>query len=140
VLGDVVCGGFANSIREGYAKEIYVVARGELMTLYASNNICKGIMKFAEKTMRVSEASSAVPAMWTMRRGFCRSSQKIGSQLIQFVPRDNIVQIAEINRKTVIDFDPACKKAEVYRSLAKNIIDNRNFVIPNPWQCRSLRT
>lgn len=43
-----------------------------------------------------------------------------------------MVQRAEINRKTVIDFDPTCKQAEVYRSLAKKIIENRNFVIPKP--------
>ncbi|HCF49662.1 MAG TPA: nitrogenase reductase, partial [Syntrophomonas sp.] len=43
VLGDVVCGGFAMPIREGKAKEIYIVASGELMALYAANNICKGI-------------------------------------------------------------------------------------------------
>ncbi len=65
-------------------------------------------------------------------------SKKIGSQLIQFVPRDNIVQRAEINRKTVIDFDPACTQAEVYRSLARNIIGNRNFVIPKPMAMQEL--
>ena len=48
VLGDVVCGGFAMPIREGKAKEIYIVASGEMMALYAANNICKGIQKFAE--------------------------------------------------------------------------------------------
>lgn len=45
VLGDVVCGGFAMPMREGYAKEIYVVASGEMMALYAANNICKGIVQ-----------------------------------------------------------------------------------------------
>ena len=48
VLGDVVCGGFAMPIREGKAKEIYIVCSGEMMAMYAANNICKGIMKFAE--------------------------------------------------------------------------------------------
>ncbi len=48
VLGDVVCGGFAMPIREGKAQEIYIVASGEMMALYAANNICKGIQKFAE--------------------------------------------------------------------------------------------
>jgi len=47
VLGDVVCGGFAMPIREGKAQEIYIVASGELMALYAANNICKGIRKYA---------------------------------------------------------------------------------------------
>ena len=43
VLGDVVCGGFAVPIREGYADVIYIVTSGELMSLYAANNIAKGI-------------------------------------------------------------------------------------------------
>ncbi|MHB1665797.1 MAG: nucleotide-binding protein, partial [bacterium] len=47
VLGDVVCGGFAMPIREAYAKEIYIVCSGELMALYAANNISKGVLKFA---------------------------------------------------------------------------------------------
>ena len=48
VLGDVVCGGFAMPIREGKAEEIYIVCSGEMMAMYAANNICKGIVKFAE--------------------------------------------------------------------------------------------
>ena len=47
VLGDVVCGGFAMPIREGYATDIYIVSSGELMSLYAANNIAKGIRRFA---------------------------------------------------------------------------------------------
>ncbi|MGM9583030.1 MAG: AAA family ATPase, partial [Phascolarctobacterium sp.] len=47
VLGDVVCGGFAVPIREGYASDIYIVSSGELMSLYAANNIAKGVKRFA---------------------------------------------------------------------------------------------
>ena len=49
VLGDVVCGGFAMPIREGKAKEIYIVASGEMMALYAANNISKGIARYARQ-------------------------------------------------------------------------------------------
>lgn len=49
VLGDVVCGGFAVPIREGYAEEIYIVTSGEMMALYAANNIAKGISRFANR-------------------------------------------------------------------------------------------
>ena len=47
VLGDVVCGGFAMPIREGKAQEIYIVTSGEMMAMYAANNICRGIQKYA---------------------------------------------------------------------------------------------
>ena len=47
VLGDVVCGGFAMPMRQGKAQEIYIVTSGEMMAIYAANNICKGLAKYA---------------------------------------------------------------------------------------------
>jgi nitrogenase iron protein NifH len=52
--------------------------------------------------------------------------------MVYFVPRDNMVQRAEINRKTVIEFDPGCPQADHYRNLAKAIDDNEMHVIPKP--------
>ncbi|MGD6809263.1 MAG: nitrogenase iron protein [Candidatus Bathyarchaeia archaeon] len=133
VLGDVVCGGFAMPIREGYAREIYIVASGEYMALYAANNICKGIRKFADAghtrlggiicNSRKCENEEALVAEFAKR---------INSQLLQFIPRDNIVQRAEINRKTVVDYDPKSPQADVYRSVARKIVQNKNFTIPTP--------
>ena len=51
---------------------------------------------------------------------------------MHFVPRDNIVQQAEIRKKTVIEYDPTCNQAEEYRKLARNILGNDIFVIPEP--------
>jgi len=42
------------------------------------------------------------------------------------------VQRAEINRKTVIEWNPGCGQADEYRNLAKAIDQNQNFVIPKP--------
>jgi nitrogenase iron protein NifH len=59
-------------------------------------------------------------------------AKELGSQMIYFVPRDNIVQRAEINRKTVIHYDPTAQQADEYRGLAKAIDGNDMFVIPKP--------
>ena len=59
-------------------------------------------------------------------------SKELGSQLIYFVPRDNEVQRAEINRKTVIDHNPTHPQAREYRHLAEAIENNTQFVIPKP--------
>jgi nitrogenase iron protein NifH len=56
----------------------------------------------------------------------------MGSQMIYFVPRDNLVQRAEINKKTVIDYDPESGQADEYRGLANAIDGNDMFVIPKP--------
>ncbi len=133
VLGDVVCGGFAMPIRENKAQEIYIVVSGEMMAMYAANNIAKGICKYAtsgkvrlaglicnsRKTDREAELIEALAA-------------KMGTQMIHFVPRDNVVQRAEIRRMTVIEYDPTAKQADEYRELARKIVDNKKFVIPKP--------
>ncbi len=133
VLGDVVCGGFAMPIRENKAQEIYIVCSGEMMAMYAANNIAKGIVKYANsgsvrlaglicnsrETAREDELISALAA-------------KIGTTMIHFVPRDNVVQRAEIRRMTVIEYEPEHKRAEEYRQLAIKIRDNKNFIIPTP--------
>jgi nitrogenase iron protein NifH len=133
VLGDVVCGGFAMPIREGKAKEIYIVASGEMMALYAANNISKGIQKYARSGgVRLGGIicnSRNVDRELDLLRAF---SQELGTKLLYFVPRDNVVQRAEINRKTVIQYAPDSNQAQEYRNLAQAVIDNQDFTIPTP--------
>ncbi len=133
VLGDVVCGGFAMPIRENKAQEIYIVCSGEMMAMYAANNICKGIVKYANSGS-VRLAGLICNSRQTDREDelIIALAEKLGSQMIHFIPRANAVQHAEIRRMTVIEFDPTHKQADEYRSLAKKIVDNKNFVIPTP--------
>ncbi len=133
VLGDVVCGGFAMPMREGKAKEIYIVASGEMMALYAANNISKGIAKYARKSgVRLGGIicnSRNVDREKELLKAFAK---ELNTQLIYFVPRDNVVQRAEINRKTVIEYEPKSGQADEYRSLAKAIVEKTIFTIPTP--------
>jgi len=134
VLGDVVCGGFAMPIRENKAQEIYIVMSGEMMALYAANNISKGILKYAHsggvrlgglvcnerQTDRELDLAEAM-------------AKKLGTKLIHFVPRDNIVQHAELRRMTVIEYAPESKQANEYRQLASKIHENGGKgTIPTP--------
>jgi len=134
VLGDVVCGGFAMPIREGKAEEIYIVTSGEMMAMYAANNISKGILKYANsggvrlgglvcnerQTDKELELADSLAKM-------------LGSKLIHFVPRDNIVQHAELRRMTVLEYAPEHKQAQEYRTLAQKIHANAgNGTIPTP--------
>ena len=133
VLGDVVCGGFAMPIRDGKAEEIYIVCSGEMMAMYAANNICKGIMKFAQSgNVRLGGLICNSRAVDNEREMIEELAKKLGTQMIAFVPRDNDVQRAEINRKTVIEWNPTVKQADAYRTLARAIDGNQMFVIPTP--------
>ena len=90
VLGDVVCGGFAMPIREGKAEEIYIVCSGEMMAMYAANNICKGILKFAKTgKVRLGGLICNSRKCDNEKRNDRSASAKLGTQMIHFVPRDN---------------------------------------------------
>jgi nitrogenase iron protein NifH len=133
VLGDVVCGGFAMPIREGKAQEIYIVTSGEMMAMYAANNIARGILKYAQsggvrlgglicnsrKTDREYDLINAL-------------AEKLGTQMIHFVPRDNEVQRAELRRQTVLQYNSEHNQANEYRQLAQKIAENENLVVPTP--------
>ncbi len=133
VLGDVVCGGFAMPIREGKAEEIYIVVSGEMMAMYAANNISKGILKYAS-----SGKVRLGGLICNSRNTDCEAeliealAKKLGTQMIHFVPRDNEVQRAELRRMTVIEYSPDHKQANEYRELARKISENKMLVVPNP--------
>ena len=133
VLGDVVCGGFAMPIRENKAQEIYIVVSGEMMAMYAANNIAKGIVKYANSG-GVRLAGLICNSRNTAREDelIMELARQLGTTMIHFVPRDNVVQRAEIRRMTVIEYEPTAKQAQEYRDLANKIIENKNFVIPTP--------
>ncbi|MFZ0257232.1 MAG: nitrogenase iron protein [Gammaproteobacteria bacterium] len=133
VLGDVVCGGFAMPIRENKAQEIYIVVSGEMMAMYAANNIARGIVKYASSGS-VRLAGLICNSRMTDREADLIEAlaARLGTQMIHFVPRDNVVQRAEIRRMTVIEYDPTSKQADEYRALAQKMIDNKKFVVPTP--------
>jgi nitrogenase subunit NifH len=107
--------------------------------MYAANNIAKGIVKYA------NSGSVRLAGLICNSRNTDREDElimalaaKIGTQMIHFVPRDNVVQHAEIRRMTVIEYDPNAKQANEYRELARKIVDNKMFVIPNPCEMEEL--
>lgn len=139
VLGDVVCGGFAMPIREGKAEEIYIVVSGEMMAMYAANNICKGIVKFAESGgVKLGGLICNSRNVDFEKEMIEELAKKLGTQMIHFIPRDNVVQRAEIHKKTVIEHEGDNKQADEYRALSKKIMENKNFVTPTPIEIEEL--
>jgi nitrogenase iron protein NifH len=133
VLGDVVCGGFAMPIRDGKAQEVYIVASGEMMAVYAANNICRGLLKYAKQSgVRLGGVICNSRNVDKEEEFLDEFTSSIGTKMIHFVPRDNIVQKAEFNKKTVTEYDETENQANEYKNLAQKIISNEDFVIPQP--------
>ncbi|AIQ11622.1 nitrogenase iron protein [Paenibacillus durus] len=133
VLGDVVCGGFAMPIRENKAQEIYIVCSGEMMAMYAANNIARGILKYAQSG-GVRLGGLICNSRNTDREDelITELARRLNTQMIHFVPRDNVVQHAELRRMTVTQYNPDHPQAQEYKQLADKILHNEKLTIPTP--------
>jgi len=132
VLGDIVCGGFAQPIRHGFAEEVYIVTSGEYMALYAANNIAFSIKQFAEQGLKVRVGGIIgnlrnTPNEEEIIENFAK---KLKLPVIQMIPRSDFVQKAEAQGKTVIETFAASSQAEIYFELARKILDNKDKFIP----------
>ncbi|MEW6009739.1 MAG: nitrogenase iron protein [Methanobacterium sp.] len=139
VLGDVVCGGFAIPIRQGLAEQIYTVTSSDYMAIYAVNNLFKGILKYSGSggglLGGIIGNSIKSLAEKEMIEDF---SHKTDSEVIQYVPRSPTVTKCELEGKTTIEGDPDSEQAEVYRELARKVINNQKKFIPKPFDADDL--
>lgn len=143
VLGDVVCGGFAMPMREGYAQDIYLVTSGELMSLYAANNICKAIKRLSQRAKSKCRLAGVICNAKDQSHEkdlVSEFARRVNSTLVQYIPRDRIVQLAELHRQTVIEYAPESSQAEQYRTLAARVIENTRFTIPTPLEINDLES
>ncbi|WP_067259315.1 Ni-sirohydrochlorin a,c-diamide reductive cyclase ATP-dependent reductase subunit [Methanobrevibacter cuticularis] len=129
VLGDVVCGGFAVPLKENYADEVFIVTSGEYMSLYAANNISKGIKKLKGNLGGIICNCKGIENEQIIVESFAK---RIGTNVIGTIPRDELVQKSEIEAKTLIEKYPDSNQAKKYEKLAKNIFENNSYSIPNP--------
>ncbi|MCR8746923.1 nitrogenase iron protein NifH [Romboutsia lituseburensis] len=124
VLGDVVCGGFSMPIRNGYAKDVYIVTSGEMMSMYAASNISTAVNQFKNRgyaslkglilnAKNVEDEQNLVNKL----------ANEIESEVFHYIPRDKLVQISENDGKTVIEKDENSYMANVYLELAKKIVN-----------------
>ena len=123
VLGDVVCGGFAAPIREGYAEQVLIVTSGEKMALYAANNICNAVRNFEDrsyaKVRGVILNRRNVEGEEAKVRAFAESA---GLEITAEIPRSDDIIRCEDMGQTVIEGAPECEAAQCFLALAKKLI------------------
>ena len=123
VLGDVVCGGFAAPIREGYAEKVLIVTSGEKMALYAANNISSAVRNFEDRSYarvfgivlnhrNVENEMEKVQAF----------SEKIGVPIVGEVPRSDEIIRWEDQGKTVIEGNPDSEISKCFFDLAELLL------------------
>lgn len=123
VLGDVVCGGFAMPIREGYAEKVFVITSGENMAIHAAANIAEAVRNFE------SRGYATLGGIILNRRHVKNEEEKVlelaedlKSKITGYLDFSTDVQDADELRKTVLEAFPQSKAAEMYRVLADNVL------------------
>ena len=120
VLGDVVCGGFAAPIREGYAEKVLIVTSGEKMALYAANNISSAVRNFEDRSY------AKVFGIVLNHRNVENETEKVqafadsvGLRIVGEIPRsDDIIRYEDMG-KTVIEGDPGLPISRRFMELAE---------------------
>ena len=127
VLGDVVCGGFAAPIREGYASKVLIVTSGEKMALYAANNINSAVKNFADRSY------AKVRGIVMNRRNVEGEEEKVrafaesaGLDIVADIPRSDDIIRCEDKGMTVIEGEPDCQAAKCFLKLARTIMQEDN--------------
>lgn len=123
VLGDVVCGGFAAPIREGYAEEVLIVTSGEKMALYAANNIQTAVKNFADRSYAKMRGlilnRRNVPDEEEKVRAFAK---KANLEIVGDIPRSDEINKYEELGQTVIEGDPNLPISQNFLQLAKKLM------------------
>ena len=125
VLGDVVCGGFAAPIREGYAEKVLIVTSGEKMALYAANNISSAVRNFEDRSY------ARIFGIVLNHRNVENETEKVKA----FAEKSNIPIVGEIPRsdeiirwedqgKTVIEGDVNSEISEKFFALARKLLES----------------
>ena len=125
VLGDVVCGGFAAPIREGYAEKVLIVTSGEKMALYAANNISSAVRNFEDRSY------ARIFGIVLNHRNVENETEKVNT----FAEKNNIPVVGEIPRsdeiirwedqgKTVIEGDENSEISEKFFALARKLLES----------------
>ncbi len=133
VLGDIVCGGFGMNLRRGMADQAIVVTSADYLALYAANNICKGIARYASR-----EGTPLGGIVYNVRgvledRELVDSfASQLGSRVIGSIPASSEISRSEIYAQTTIEKGPSSEIAERFRDLADLILANRDRVSPVP--------
>ncbi len=94
ILGDVVCGGFFEPLKNGSVDQMYIVTSGEFNSLFAANNLCKGYINCRLQTKGVKLGGiiancRGIDQEETLIKRFCEMTN---IPLVALIPRDNRIE------------------------------------------------
>jgi nitrogenase iron protein NifH len=131
VLGDVVCGGFSMPIREGYAREIYIVSSGEIEVLFAASNIFKAIRRFNPRSgAQLGGIIGNLRELKNEQRILTEFAERCSTQVVGFIPYSEKIKECSGKGVTLFQHAPDTPECDAFRVLADRIWENTRFSVP----------
>jgi nitrogenase iron protein NifH len=132
ILGDVVCGGFATPLRQGFGQKVFIVVSEELMSLYAANNIAKAVRHYGPNGVVLGGLVANLRDPKADREPLERFAGRIRTSVLAYIPRDEAVRKAEFLRKTVVAHAPRARVTKALAALSKKILALDPAKLPKP--------
>ena len=134
VLGDVVCGGFAVPIRREYSDSIFIVTSGEYMSLYAANNILRGIQNYDENRPRLLGILYNSRNVKNEDDRVYKFAEAVKLPVFARIPRDDIFARAEKANVTVLELTQNEENpvADIFKDIAKRICEGTEHFAAEP--------
>lgn len=132
VLGDVVCGGFAVPMRKHFADLVYLVTTADFMSLYAANNIMKGVARYSTQRPMLG-------GLILNRRHSSREEELVEefaarthTKVVGILPEDSALRRADYLRTTAHALEPEGTSSAQFKALAAQIWRCREGAVPAP--------
>ena len=122
VLGDVVCGGFAVPLRHRYANAIYIVTSGEFMSVYAANNILRGVRNYDGEKPRMGGILFNQRGIADEEGRVKRFAEAVHLPISATFPRSELFFQAEKISRTLIEAFPDSDLARSFVSLSNDLM------------------
>lgn len=134
VPADIVCGGLAIVVKEGYAEGVLIITSDEFMSLYAANNICRSLSLLKAKSCGILYNKATLKGLKYVER----FSKKVEVPIIGSIPHSECINIADKLRKTVIEIFPNSEISQRISSISSSLIKNEIGIIPKYLQMEEL--
>ena len=132
VLGDVVCGGFAVPLRQEYAKRVYIVTSGEFMSIYAANNILRGVSNYSSEKPRIGGIIYNSRNVEGENARVHEFSKAVGVPVIAEIPRSQLFAECEKSGQCLVEKYPNSPIAGIFKDLASRIMANKDGYVARP--------
>jgi nitrogenase iron protein NifH len=139
ILGDVVCGGFSQPLRDGFAKETYLVTSGELEALYQVTNVMGALERFSQRS------GAKMGGLIVNLKGMDREeeivndfAEKVGTQVLGINPFSQLVKECSGRAQTVFENHADSAEANRYRRLGEAVMQNDTLTVPKSMSFETL--